>query len=54
MKKIMLTCPGLNLVITVRHPDLSQPVKASFTRSEEVFYRSLITICNQVHNRVGI
>ena len=36
-----VTCPEL---ITVLHQDLSQPVQASFSQSEEVLYRSHITI----------
>ena len=68
MKKVMLTCPELNLVqsifsclsalknpdvylswakfsssLLIGHQDLSQPVKANFSQSEEVFYRSHIT-----------
>ena len=38
---LLLTCLKL---ITVWHHDLSQPVQASFSLSEEVFYRSHITI----------
>ena len=38
---IFVTCLWL---ITVCHQDLSQPVQASFSQSEEVFYRSHITI----------
>ena len=48
LTKLMLTCLSL---ITVWHHDLSQPVQASFSQSEEVYYRSHITImyCNRLH-----
>ena len=45
----MSTCPGLNLA----HQYLSQPVKASFSQSEEVFYRRHITISNDVHYNIA-
>ena len=43
VKNEMSKCPGLNVAHHGKHKDLSQPVNASFSQSEEAFYRSHIT-----------
>ena len=37
---LMSICPGPNITKFSGHQELSQPVKASLSQSEEVFYRS--------------
>ena len=41
--KLSVSNVACHWLITVCHQDLSQPVQASFSQSEEVFYRSHIT-----------